>query len=70
MTKMSQGNKKITTSKIPATSNKVLVRTGSLSFFKKYQEPIIKFWSVPVPVRKTVRFLKRLGIFAALKRKN
>ena len=70
MTKMSQGNKKITASKIPTTNNKVLVRTGSLRFFKKYQEPIIKFWSVPLPVRETVCFLKRLGIFAALKRKN
>ena len=55
MTKMSQGNKKITTRKIPATNNKVLVRTGSLRFFKKYRQPIIKFWSVPVPVRETVR---------------
>ena len=51
MTTMSQGNKKITTRKIPSTDNKVLVRTGS----KKYREPIIKFWSVPVQVRETVR---------------
>ena len=56
MTKMSQGNKKITTRKIPATNNKVLVRTGSLRFFKKYRQPIIKFWSVPVPVRERARF--------------
>ena len=28
MTAMSQGNKKITTRKLPATNNKVLVRTG------------------------------------------
>ena len=55
MTTMSQGNKKITTRKIPSTDNKVLVRTGSLHFFKKYREPSIKFWSVPVPVRETVR---------------
>ena len=57
MTKMSQGNKKITTREIPATNNEVLVRTGSLRFlnFKKYWQPIIKFWSVPVPVRETVR---------------
>ena len=54
MTTMSQGNKKITR-KIPATNNKVLVRTGSLCFFKKYRQPSIKFWSVPVPVRETVR---------------
>ena len=32
MTTMSQGNKKITTRKIPATNNKVLVRTGSFHF--------------------------------------
>ena len=41
--------------KIPATNNKVLVRTGSLLFFKKYRQPIMKFWSIPVPVRETVR---------------
>ena len=58
MTTMSQGNKKITTRKIPATNNKVLVRTGSLHFFKKYQQPIINFWSVPILVRKTVRINK------------
>ena len=52
---MSQGNKKITTRKIPATNNKVLFRTGSLRFFKKYRQPIIKLWSVPVPARETVR---------------
>ena len=52
---MSQGNKKITTRKIPAMNNKVLVRTGSLHFFKKYRQPVIKFWSVPVPVRETVQ---------------
>ena len=55
MTKISQGNKKITTRKIPATNNKVLVRTGSLLFFKEYGQPIIKLWFVPVPVRETVR---------------
>ena len=55
MTKMPQGNKKITR-KIPATNNKVLVRTGSLRFFKKYRQPIIKFCSAMVPVHKTVRF--------------
>ena len=54
MTTMSQdGNKKITR-KIMATNNKVLVRTGSLAFFKKYQQPIEEFWSVPVPVCETV----------------
>ena len=57
MTKISQGNKKITTRKIPATNNEILVRTGSLRFFKKYLQPIIKFWFVPVPLRETVRFL-------------
>ena len=56
MTTMSQGNKKITTREIPATNNKVLVRTSSLLFVKKYRQPIIKFRSVPVPVRETVRF--------------
>ena len=39
MATMSQGNKKITR-KIPATNNKALVHTGSLCFFKKYQQPI------------------------------
>ena len=42
MTTVSQGNKKI---------------IGSLGFFKKYQQPMIKFWSVPVLLRKTVWFL-------------
>ena len=56
MTTTSQGNKEITTRKIPATNNKILVRTGSLRFVKKYRQPIIKFWSVSVPVRETVRF--------------
>ena len=56
MTKMSRGSKKITTRKIPATNNKVLVHTDSLQFFKKYRQPIIKLWSVPVPVRETVHF--------------
>ena len=60
MTTMSQGNKKITTTKIPATNNKVLVLTGSLRFFKKYRQPIIKFWLVPVPVRETVRMFNVL----------
>ena len=54
MTKMSQGNQKITTRKIPTTNNKFLVRTCSLHFFKKYQQPIIKFWSIPVWAHKTV----------------
>ena len=55
MTTMSQVNKKMATRKIPATNNKVLFRTSSLRFFKKYRQPIIKFWSVPIPVRETVR---------------
>ena len=55
MTTMSQGNKKIATRKKSATNNKVLVRTGSLRFFKKYRQPSEKFWSVPVPVGETVR---------------
>ena len=58
MTTMSQGNKKITTRKIPATNNKVLVCTGSLRFFKKHRQPIEKFWLVPVLVRETVRSYK------------
>ena len=54
MTTISPGNKKITTRKIPATCNKVLVHTGSLHFFKKYWLfSIEKFWLVPVPVRET-----------------
>ena len=56
MTTMLQGNKKITR-KIPATNNKVFVCTCSLSFFKKYQQLIEIFWSVPVPVCETVCFL-------------
>ena len=51
MTTKSQGNKKLTRRKILATNNKVLVRTSSLCFFKKYQQPIIKFWFVTVPAR-------------------
>ena len=54
MTTMLQGIKKITTRKIPET-NKVLVRTSILRFFKKYRQPIEKLWSVPVPVREAVR---------------
>ena len=51
MTTMSQGNKKITTRKIPATNNTALICTGTLRFFKKYRQPIEKFWLVPVPDR-------------------
>ena len=58
MTKKLQGNKKITKRKIQATNNKVLDCTASLRFFKKYRQPIIEFWSVPVPVRKTVWYKK------------
>ena len=63
MTKISQGNKKTTTKKIPATNNKVLVHTNSLLFFKKYHQKIIKLWSVPVPVCETVRNKYMIGIF-------
>ena len=56
MTKISQGHKRITTRKILATNNKVLVRTSSLLFFKKYQQPIIKVWSVPVLICETIRY--------------
>ena len=66
MTKMSQGNKKITTRKIPATNNKALVCNGSLRFFKIYRQPIEKFWSVPVPVRETVRNLNCYHIWTCL----
>ena len=38
MTKISQGNKKITTRKLPATDNKVLVCTGSLCFLKSLKK--------------------------------
>ena len=58
-------------------NNKVLVRTGSLRFFKKYRQPFEKFWLVPVPVRETVRkknllmtyylYLKHLRAFIKLK---
>ena len=37
MTTISQGNKKITTRKIPAMNNKALVRGGSVRFFEKYR---------------------------------
>ena len=55
MTKAAQGNKKITTKKLPATNNKVLIPAGRLRFLKKYRQSIIKFWSVRVSVRETVR---------------
>ena len=61
MITMSQGNKKITKRKIQATNNKVLVRTASLHFFKKYRQPLIKFWLVLVPVRGTVRKIKDIN---------
>ena len=35
-----------------------MVRTGHLRFFKEYRQPIMKFRSVPVPVRETVRYKK------------
>ena len=47
MTKMSQGNEKITTRKIPATNNKVLIHTGSLRFLKKYRETNYKIFMHP-----------------------
>ena len=34
--------------------NKILFRTCSLRFFKECRQPIIKFWSVPIPLRETV----------------
>ena len=57
---MSQGSEKIAIKKIPATNNKALFCTSNLRFFKKYLQPIEKFWSVPVPVpvRETVRMFK------------
>ena len=58
MTTIPQRNKKITTRKIPAANNKLLVRTSSLRFFKKYWQPIEKFWSVPILVRETVSIFK------------
>ena len=54
MTKIWQGNKKITR-KILATNNEMFIHTGSFHFFKKYWQPIIKFWSVLVLVHKTVQ---------------
>ena len=38
MTKISQGNKKITTTKILAINNKILARTGSLTHPAFFQE--------------------------------
>ena len=61
MITMSKGNKKITKRKLPATNNKVLVRTGSLHIFKKYRQSLIKFWSILVPVRGTVRKIKGIN---------
>ena len=58
MTTMSQGSEKIAIKKIPATNKKALVCTSNLRFFKKYRQPIETFWSVPVPVRETVRMFK------------
>ena len=52
MTKMSQGNKKITTRKIPATNNKILVCTGKL------MQPAL-FSLIPATNYKT---LVRIGI--------
>ena len=68
MTAMSRGKKKITARKIPTTNNKVLVPTGSLRFFKKYRQPVIKFLSVPVPVRETVQEKKKIKNNSKLKR--
>ena len=62
MTTMSQGNKKIKTRKIPATNNKVLVRTGNFRFFKQHWQPIIKFWWVPVLVLETVQLKYLLNL--------
>ena len=52
---MSQGNKKITTRKIPAANNKVLVRTGSFHFSQEIPATDYKISSVPGPVHETVR---------------
>ena len=38
MTKMSQGNKKITAGKLPAANNKILVCTDTLTKFALFQE--------------------------------
>ena len=60
MTKMSQGNKKIKARKVPATKEEFFITTSSLiqpAPFKKYRQPIIKFWPVLVPVHETVRLL-------------
>ena len=40
---MSQGNKKIVTRKMPATNNKVLVRTGSLCDWYQYARQSDKY---------------------------
>ena len=47
-----------TTRKILAMNNKVLVHTGSLHFFKKYQQPTENVWLIPVPAHKTVFIFK------------
>ena len=43
MTTMSQGNKKIVTRKMPATNNKVLVRTGNLCDWYQYARQSDKY---------------------------
>ena len=56
VTKMTQVNQTIAR-KIPAT-NKILVHTGSLiqpvCFLNKHWQPILRIWSLPVLVCKTV----------------
>ena len=51
-------------------NNKILVHASSLHFFKKYQQPIEKFWLVAVPVLETVCiFLFLFFVFQILKQK-
>ena len=64
MTTMSQGNKKITR-KIPATNNKYWFLPVVCAFLKKYRQPIINLWSVPVALRETVRWKNWVNIFAS-----
>ena len=56
MTAMSQGNKKITTRKLPATNNNVLVRTGICAF----QEITATNYKTLVGTRQFVFLLQQL----------
>ena len=58
MTKIMSQVGKSMTRKILATNNSILVCTGSLYFFKKNWQPILKIGFIPVLAHKAVRKLK------------